>query len=115
VHQFGGHRVQGKSSEAQEQMMADAQALEAAGVFAIVLELIPSELAERITNALKIPTIGIGAGPHCSGQVQVFHDVFGLYEDFVPKHAKRYATMADTMREATKKFAEEVRAKQFPL
>lgn len=114
VHQFGGHRVQGKTVEAQEQMLADALALEAAGAFAIVLELIPSELAERITNALKVPTIGIGAGPHCSGQVQVFHDLFGLYEDFVPKHAKRFATLAETMREATKKYVEEVKASTFP-
>ncbi len=111
VHQFGGHRVQGKSVEAQEQMLADALALEAAGAFAIVLELIPSDLAQRISQAIKIPTIGIGAGPHCDGQVQVFHDLFGLYEDFVPKHAKRYATLAETMRAAAKQFASDVKAK----
>jgi len=114
VNQFGGHRVQGKTEAAQEQMLTDALALEAAGAFAIVLELIPSELAERVTKTLKIPTIGIGAGPHCSGQVQVFHDVFGLYEDFVPKHAKRFATLAETMREATKQYVEEVKTKTFP-
>jgi 3-methyl-2-oxobutanoate hydroxymethyltransferase len=114
VNQFGGHRVQGKSIEAQDQMLADALALETAGVFAIVLELIPAELAARLTQALKIPSIGIGAGPHCSGQVQVFHDLFGLYDDFIPKHAKRYATLASTMRDATKAYIEEVRSKTFP-
>lgn len=114
VHQFGGHRIQGKTEDAQEKMLADALALEAAGAFAIVLELIPSDLADRITKALKIPTIGIGAGPHCSGQVQVFHDAFGLYEDFVPKHAKRFATLADAMRAAAKQYLDEVQTGKFP-
>ena len=115
IHQFGGYRVQGKSDDAQERMLADAHALEDAGAFAIVLELVPAELAERITKAVNIPTIGIGAGPHCSGQVQVFHDVFGLYEDFVPKHAKRFATLADTMREAAKTYIDDVRTGKFPV
>ena len=94
--------------------IADAQALETAGAFAIVLELIPPELAQRITQSVKIPTIGIGAGPHCSGQVQVFHDVFGLYEDFVPKHAKRFGHLGDAMRDAAGQYLEEVRSGKFP-
>jgi 3-methyl-2-oxobutanoate hydroxymethyltransferase len=114
IHQIGGYRVQGKTADAQERMIADAQALEAAGAFSIVLELIPPELAQRITASVKIPTIGIGAGPHCSGQVQVFHDVFGLYEDFIPKHAKRFAHLAETIRQAGKQYAEDVKAGKFP-
>ncbi len=114
IHQLGGYRIQAKATEEQDRMIADALALEVAGAFAIVLELIPADLAARLTQALKIPTIGIGAGPHCSGQVQVFHDVFGLYEDFVPKHAKRFATLADTMRHAAKTFVDEVKTAKFP-
>ena len=114
IHQIGGYRVQGKTADAQERMLADAQALEAAGAFSIVLELIPPELAQRITASVKIPTIGIGAGPHCSGQVQVFHDVFGLYEDFLPKHAKRFAHLAEAIRQAGKQYAEDVKAGKFP-
>ena len=109
VHQLGGYRVQGRDDAAKEKLLADALALELAGAFAIVLELIPAELAAEITGKLKIPTIGIGAGKQCDGQVQVFHDVFGLYEDFVPKHAKRYAQLAATIREAAKAYMEDVR------
>lgn len=115
IHQLGGYRVQGKDAPAAQILLEDAQALQAAGAFSIVLELVPSELAERVTRNLKIPTIGIGAGPHCSGQVQVFHDVFGLFEDFVPKHAKRYANLADTMRTAAKEYVKEVEAGKFPV
>ena len=114
VHQMGGFKLQGRDDLAKERLAADAVALEGAGAFAIVLELIPAELAARITKHLKIPTIGIGAGPHCSGQVQVFHDVFGLYEDFVPKHTKRYATVATTIREAAKAYMSEVAQGKFP-
>ncbi|HLX64162.1 MAG TPA: 3-methyl-2-oxobutanoate hydroxymethyltransferase [Planctomycetota bacterium] len=114
INQLGGYKIQGKTTDAREKMLADALALEAAGAFAIVLELIPADLAQRITQSLKIPTIGIGAGPHCSGQVQVFHDAFGLFEDFVPKHAKRFATLADTMRQAAKQYVDEVKAGKFP-
>ena len=79
-----------------------------------MLELIPADLAARVTEALKIPTIGIGAGSNCSGQVQVFHDVFGLYEDFVPKHTRRYATVAETIRGAARTFIDDVRKGKFP-
>jgi len=114
VYQMGGYRVQGRDDAAKEQLVADAAALEAAGAFALVLELVPADLAARITAQLKIPTIGIGAGCDCSGQVQVFHDVFGLYEDFVPKHTKRYATVAATIREAAKAFRNDVIQGKFP-
>jgi 3-methyl-2-oxobutanoate hydroxymethyltransferase len=114
VYQMGGFRLQGRDDAAKERLAADAVALEEAGVFAIVLELVPAELAAGITRQLKIPTIGIGAGRECSGQVQVFHDVFGLYEDFVPKHTKRYATVAATIREAAKTYVSEVKQGKFP-
>ena len=96
--------------------MADAQALEAAGAGAVVLELIPAALAERITAALKIPTIGIGAGPACDGQVQVMYDIltYGPEGEFVPKHAKRYADVGALMREALGRYVEEVRRGAFP-
>jgi 3-methyl-2-oxobutanoate hydroxymethyltransferase len=109
VHQLGGYRVQGRDDAAKEKLLADAAALELAGALAMVLELIPAELAAEITGKLKIPTIGIGAGARCDGQIQVFHDVFGLYEDFVPKHAKRYAQLAATIRDAAKAYMEDVK------
>jgi 3-methyl-2-oxobutanoate hydroxymethyltransferase len=113
IHQLGGYRMQGRSPAAQKKLRADALALEKAGAFALVLELVPPELAAKITSQLKIPTIGIGAGPHCDGQVQVFHDVFGLYEDFVPKHAKPYAQLAKTLRVAAQAYADDVRSGRF--
>ena len=114
VNQLGGMRVQGKKVEKARKLIEDAQALEDAGAFAVVLELVPAELAREITNRLTIPTIGIGAGPWCSGQVQVWHDLLGLYTDFVPKHAKRYATLADTIAAAVSSYAAEVRDGTFP-
>src|SRR5690606_11974297 len=92
-----GRRVQGRGSAAARRLIEDALALEEAGVFSIVLELVPSELAREISARLKVPTIGIGAGPHCDGQVQVWHDFLGLYTDFLPRHSRRYATLADTI------------------
>lgn len=114
IHMTGGYRVQGRSQEAAERLILAAQALEKAGAFALVLELVPAPLAEKLSKMLTIPTIGIGAGPGCDGQVQVFHDAMGLFEDFLPKHAKRYANLAGTMRDAAKKYIEEVRAGTFP-
>lgn len=114
IHMIGGYRVQGRSQEAAERLILAAQALEKAGAFALVLELVPAPLAEKLSKMLTIPTIGIGAGPGCDGQVQVFHDAMGLFEDFLPKHAKRYANLAGTMRDAAKKYIEEVRAGSFP-
>lgn len=113
VLNLGGYRVQGRSLEAAEQILKDALAVEAAGCFAVVLECIPAELARLITETLEIPTIGIGAGPDCDGQVQVIHDLLGWIPDFTPKHAKRYADLGETIRGAARKFADEVRARQF--
>src|SRR5437016_7182388 len=95
VHTLGSFKVQGKTVEAAEQLLRDAQSVEAAGAFAIVLESVPRELAARITQQLRIPTIGIGAGPECDGQVLVFHDLVGLTQGTVPKFARRYANLAE--------------------
>jgi len=113
VLNLGGYRVQGRSLEAAEQILKDALAVEAAGCFAVVLECIPAELARLITETLEIPTIGIGAGPDCDGQVQVIHDLLGWIPDFTPKHAKRYADLGEVIRGAARKYAEEVRGRQF--
>ncbi|MEK7814357.1 MAG: 3-methyl-2-oxobutanoate hydroxymethyltransferase, partial [Chloroflexota bacterium] len=91
VHALGGYRVRGRGRREAEQLVKDATALEQAGAFAVVLELVPTPLARLISQRLTIPTIGIGAGPACDGQVQVLHDMLGLFTDFVPKHAKQYA------------------------
>ncbi|OLC12752.1 MAG: 3-methyl-2-oxobutanoate hydroxymethyltransferase [Candidatus Rokubacteria bacterium 13_1_40CM_69_27] len=110
----GGYRVQGRSAPAAEQVLRDALAVEAAGAFSVVLECIPTELAALITEALEIPTIGIGAGPHCDGQVQVIHDLVGAIPDFTPRHAKRYVELAAMVRAAVDRYAEEVRTRLFP-
>ncbi|MBL8165166.1 MAG: 3-methyl-2-oxobutanoate hydroxymethyltransferase, partial [Anaerolineae bacterium] len=114
VNQFGGFRVQGKDLNTAEQLMADALAVQDAGAFAVVLELLPAPLAEEITTRLHIPTIGIGAGPHCSGQVQVFHDLLGLFPSFGPKHAKQYADVSDVILRALRQYVTEVQTGDFP-
>ena len=114
AYRFGRGRVQGRSLEQGLQLVRDALALEEAGAFAVVLELVPRQLAGEITRRLRIPTIGIGAGPECDGEIQIFHDVFGLYQDFCPRHAKRYADLAGILDQASRRFAEEVRARDFP-
>jgi 3-methyl-2-oxobutanoate hydroxymethyltransferase len=115
VNQFGGHRVQGKTPAAAAKLINDARALEAAGAFAIVLETIPAQLAKMVTERISIPTIGIGAGPDCDGQVQVFHDMLGIYDDCrALKHAKRYAVLGETIREAIRSYAAEVEGQAFP-
>ena len=114
VNQLGGFRVQGRSSESAAALVEDAQALEEAGAYAIVLELVPGPLAALITERVSIPTIGIGAGVRCDGQVQVFHDLFGLAIDFVPKHARPYARLADTIKSAAGKYVNDVQAGAFP-
>ena len=113
VHQIG-MRVQGRSTEAATQLLADATALQEAGAFAIVLELVPMSLAEVVTKRLSIPTIGIGAGAGCDGQVQVWHDLLGLYDDMQPRHAKRYAELGKTIETALRSYATEVRDGSFP-
>ncbi len=112
--QLGGFRVQGRDPEAARALMEDAKALEAAGAFAVVLECVPSRLAARITQSLSIPTIGIGAGPRCDGQVLVLHDLVGLFDRFVPKFVKRYADLGAEMRKAVEAFRDEVRSGAFP-
>ena len=114
VNQLSGFRVQGKTPRGAVRLLNDARALQDAGVFAIVLESIPAHLARVITSRLDVPTIGIGAGPYCDGQVQVFHDIIGLYDDFVPKHAKRYENMAEAIRSSAVKYMKEVRSGTFP-
>lgn len=114
INQLGGFRVQGKTLEAAERLLDDALALEKAGAFAVVMELVPRELAKLITSKLRIPTIGIGAGPWCSGQVLVIHDMLGLYTDFVPKHTKQYARMAGALKSAISDYVKEVRSGKFP-
>ena len=109
-----GQRVQGRSIDAAEKLVRDAHAVEDAGAFAVVLELVPSELAKLITERLTIPTIGIGAGPDCDSQVQVVSDMLGLYTDFVPRHAKQFAHLADDMRSAVTTYSESVREGSFP-
>lgn len=114
VHRFGGYRVQGKAREQAAQLLRDAQALEEAGAYAVVLELIPAPLARIITQRLTIPTIGIGAGPYCDGQVQVLHDMLGLYPDFVPKHTKQYLRLSELISDALRRYVQEVREGAFP-
>jgi 3-methyl-2-oxobutanoate hydroxymethyltransferase len=113
VHQIGV-RVQGKTLETARRLIADAHALQAAGAFALVLELVPTPLAAAISLQLRIPTIGIGAGPGCDGQVQVLADLLGLYTDFLPRHAKRYANLAETISAAVRAYIAEVQDGSFP-
>jgi 3-methyl-2-oxobutanoate hydroxymethyltransferase len=113
VNTMGGYRVVGRGAEA-DAVMADARAVEAAGAFSVVLEKVPEGLAGRITRALAIPTIGIGAGVHCDGQVLVVDDMLGMFTAFRPKFVKRYAALADTASGAIAAYAAEVRARQFP-
>ena len=114
VNQLGGYRVQGRSSTGAVELIEDARALEEAGAYSIVLELVPAALAGMITERLSIPTIGIGAGGNCDGQVQVFHDLLGLFTDFVPKHARQYANLAETIRAAATAYLADVQAQSFP-
>jgi len=111
---MGGFKVQGKSLDAAKAVLDDALALEDAGAFAVILEAIPQQLAEIITEKVKIPTVGIGAGPHCSGQVLVFHDLLGLFKRFTPKFVKVYADMYDQQVKAVKEYIDEVHNVQFP-
>lgn len=114
VHQLGGFKVQGKTQEAAIRLVKDACALEEAGVFGIVLEAVPTPLARIITKKVGVPTIGIGAGPFCDGQVQVVSDLLGLFTDFVPKHAKQYARLSDIIKQAVGDYIGEVQAGTFP-
>ncbi|MEW6500561.1 MAG: 3-methyl-2-oxobutanoate hydroxymethyltransferase [Thermodesulfobacteriota bacterium] len=112
--QLGGYKVQGQELESARKMLRAAKALEAAGAFALVLECIPDRLAEAITEAIGIPTIGIGAGPFCDGQVLVTHDLVGMFEKFVPRFVKQYANLAPQIKEAIASFRDEVRSGEYP-
>jgi len=114
IHQIGGFKVMGKTSEAAIRLLNDAKALDEAGVFAIVLESVPTSLSKLITEKVSVPTIGIGAGQYCDGQVQVISDLLGLYTDFVPRHAKQYARLFETIGKATSDYIAEVQAGTFP-
>lgn len=114
VHALGGARVQGREEAAAEALLEGALRLQEAGAFSIVLELVPAVLAARVTEALSIPTIGIGAGASCSGQVLVMHDLLGFTEGFSPRYLRRYATMAEEARDAVKRFGADVRGGSFP-
>jgi len=114
VHQYGGYKVQGKAADQAEVLLCDARALEAAGAFAIVLEAVPAKLAKTITQTVAIPTIGIGAGPACDGQVLVLYDLLGLFDQFVPKFVKPYAHLRADALQALRRYREEVEQGKFP-
>ncbi len=114
VHRMGGFKVQGKDDAQAEKLLSDAKAVEEAGAFSVVLEGIPRHVAKKITESLSIPTIGIGAGPDCDGQVLVMHDMLGMFDRFVPKFVKRYANIKETAIKAIAKYKEEVESGDFP-
>lgn len=114
VHATGGYRVQGKGEEAARELLADARALEEAGAYLLVLEMVPTDLARRVTETLSIPTIGIGAGPHTSGQVLVIQDLLGMNADFKPRFVKRFAHLEESIVGALSEYGDEVREKAFP-
>ena len=114
IHQLSGFKMQGKTPEAAARLLEDAKALEQAGAFAVVLETIPSDLGRLITDKTAIPTIGIGAGRACDGQVQVINDILGSFSDFVPKHAKQYVKLTDIISKAVTQYRDEVKAGTFP-
>lgn len=114
VNQTGGFKVQGKTPRDAVHLINDAKALADAGAYAIVLELVPTALTHMITARVKVPTIGIGAGPFASGQVQVWHDILGMYDDLNPKHARKFANAGEVIRGAVREYVEQVRAGQFP-
>jgi 3-methyl-2-oxobutanoate hydroxymethyltransferase len=114
VNQFGGYRVQGRSDEQAHRIVQDAKDLEAAGIFSLVLEAVPSQVAREVTTSLHVPTIGIGAGPHCDGQVLVWHDFLGITTGPAPKFVKRYAHLAEDIKRAATEFATEVAEGAYP-
>jgi 3-methyl-2-oxobutanoate hydroxymethyltransferase len=114
VHVFGGFRPQAQDAESAAELLSDAMALEKAGAFAIVLESIPAALAKKVTAGLSIPTIGIGAGPHCDGQVLVSHDAFGMFDGPVPSFVRQYAQLSETIAAAARAYIDDVRAGRFP-
>jgi len=114
VHQLGGFRAQGKTAQAAKKLLEDALILQDAGCFSLVLESVPAQLAQLITEKLEIPTIGIGAGPHCDGQVLVFHDLLGLFDRFTPRFVKQYAQLHAVIHDALVAYKEDVEQRRFP-
>ncbi len=114
IHQLGGYKAQGKTTAQAEALIEDAYAVQHAGAFSLVLECVPAELSRWLTERLSIPTIGIGAGPDCDGEIQVVSDILGWVSEFVPKHARRYAHLADEAAAAIGNYAEDVRQRRFP-
>lgn len=114
IHAFGGYKVQGKSEEAAKQLLEDAKAVEAAGAFALVLECVPAKLAKLISETIRIPTIGIGAGAGCDGQVLVYQDMLNMFSDFKPKFVKQFANIGEVMKQAFADYAKEVKEGTFP-
>uniref|UniRef100_A0A7V1EIQ3 3-methyl-2-oxobutanoate hydroxymethyltransferase n=1 Tax=candidate division WOR-3 bacterium TaxID=2052148 RepID=A0A7V1EIQ3_UNCW3 len=114
IHKFGGYKLRGKTKREKEQILKDAKNLESAGCFSLVLEKIPMSLAKKITKNLKIPTIGIGAGPYCDGQILVLHDMLGFYEDFKPKFVKQYAQIGFEIKKAVMEYINEVKTGIYP-
>ena len=114
IHQLGGYKAQGKTAAQAKALVEDALAVEEAGAFSVVLECVPAELSRLLTERLSIPTIGIGAGPFCDGEIQVVSDVLGWFSDFVPKHARRYAKLSEAAAAAIRAYAEDVQGGRFP-
>ena len=114
ISQLGGYRIQGRTVESAQRLLEDALALEEAGCFAIVLELVPAEVARIVTEKLRVPTIGIGAGAGCAGQVLVYHDMLGLFDDFQPRFVKRYAEVGPMIQKALEEYRDDVAARRFP-
>ena len=114
INKFGTYEVRAQTPEEAAELLHDAKVLADAGVFALVLEKIPSALAKKVTKAVQVPTIGIGAGPHCDGQVLVVYDMLGLTEEFKPRFVRRYSELAETMRDAFRKYITDVRLQHFP-
>lgn len=114
INALGGHRVQGKTQQAAQKLLDDARALQEAGAFAVVLECVPERLADKVTKELEIPTIGIGAGAGCDGQVLVYQDMLGMFSDFTPKFVKKFANVGQVMKEAFKGYIDEMQQGSFP-
>ncbi len=114
INALGGHRVQGKTQQAAQKLLDDARALQEAGAFAVVLECVPEKLAEKVTKELEIPTIGIGAGAGCDGQVLVYQDMLGMFSDFTPKFVKKFANVGQVMKDAFKNYIDEMQQGSFP-
>lgn len=114
INALGGHRVQGKTQQAAQKLLDDARALQESGAFAVVLECVPEKLADKVTKELEIPTIGIGAGSGCDGQVLVYQDMLGMFSDFTPKFVKKFANVGQVMKEAFKSYIDEIQQGSFP-